>query len=189
MENRNKEQKTMDEMNDEELFIAYRAGDGVALEVLVERVRVPLFRAIFRHVGERTAAEDIFQDTIERVMRHRRQYDPSKPFRGWLWSIAKNRALDHLRTRGREVLRDDIEMEHAAAADPESVAAGREAVGRLSEAIRALPEEQREVFLMREEAGMSFADIAKATGAPLGTVLSRMHYALNKLKEVIEEPS
>lgn len=179
----------MHDMNDEELFMAYRDGNSAALEVLVDRVRAPLFRTILRHVGERTTAEDIFQDTLERIIRHRRQYDASKPFRGWLWSIAKNRSLDHLRKRGREVLRDDVQAEQSDMANPEDLSASRETMGLLSRAIQSLPEEQRDVFLMREEAEMSFADIAKATGAPLGTVLSRMHYALNKLREVIEKPS
>ena len=176
-------------MNDEELFVAYRDGNDAALEVLVDRVRLPLFRSIMRHVGERSIAEDILQDAIERIIRYRRRFDASKPFRGWLWSIAKNRSLDHLRRRGREVSQDDANVAQTDYADPETVSADRETFSRLTKAIQALPDEQREVFLMREEAGMTFAEIAKSAGAPLGTVLSRMHYALSKLREAIEEPS
>lgn len=173
-------------MSDEELFVAYRGGDEAALEALVERIKAPLFRTILRHVRDVQHAEDILQDTIERIIRHKSRYDPSKPFRGWAWSIAINRSLDHLRRRGREILTGEI-IEPADHATPESESAGRETFARLKEALRALPAEQRKVFLMREEAGMSFAEIAKSLGAPLGTVLSRMHYALSKLRDAIGE--
>ena len=177
----------MSQISDEDLFVAYREGDSMAMETLVNRIQAPLFRTILRNVGDRFLAEDILQDTIERIIRHRRQFDPSRTFRGWAWRIAINRCVDHFRRSGREVVEEDLDIRPSSNADPETLAASREIAGQLGKAIKALPDEQREVFLMREEAGMSFADIASATDAPLGTVLSRMHYAMRKLKGAVKE--
>ena len=174
-------------MSDEALFVAYCDGDENALEMLIERIREPLFRTIVRNVGDVTVAEDVFQDTVERIIRHRSSFDRTRPFRGWAWKIAINRCFDHLRRKGRELSHDDIDREKSHYADPETIAANREILGRVGKAVRDLPDAQREVFLMREEASMTFAQIAEATGKPLGTVLSRMNYAMNKLRDAVEE--
>ena len=187
MQERINRQKAMHCLSDEDLFVAYREGDAAALEILVDRIKAPLFRTILRNVGDRFLAEDILQETVERIIRHRRRFDPSKTFRGWVWRIAINRSFDHLRRRWREVADDDLHREPSREADPEHQASNREIAGKITKAVQALPPEQRDVFLMREEAGMSFAEIAKTIDAPIGTVLSRMHYALTKLRVTIGE--
>ena len=125
----------MSELTDEALFMAYRGGDASALEALVDRIRAPLFRTIVRHVRDRFLAEDILQETIERIIRHRGKYDPSSPFRGWAWKIAINRSIDHIRRRGREIYDDRIETRASADAGPEEQAAGRERVSKLARAL------------------------------------------------------
>lgn len=183
---RNTVQKRMETMSDEALFMKFVEGDAASLEELVERIRAPLLRTIMRHVGNTATAEDVFQDALERVIRHKKTYDPSKPVRGWIWSIAINRSVDYLRRGGREIF-PEVLPERTDGATPESLALSRQSMSRINAAILSLPVEQREVFLMREEAGLSFAQISEATGAPLGTVLSRMNYALKKLRDAVED--
>lgn len=177
----------MSDTSDEALFIAFREGDPDALEILLNRIKTPLYRTILRTVGDKFLAEDIFQETVERIIKNKKQYDPAMPFRGWVWKIAYNRSLDHLRKRGREISYDDISNQAASDGNPESSALKNERKSKLLQAIQTLPDEQREVFLMREEGEMSFAEIAKALNAPMGTVLSRMRYALEKLREALRE--
>jgi len=81
---------------------------------------------------------------------------------------------------------DDPAAARSRHADPEQTAIGREKVARFVNALETLNDRQREVFLLREEAGLSFAEISKSTGRPLGTVLSQMHTALKKLAKALE---
>lgn len=178
----------MSDTSDEALFIAFREGDSDALEVLLNRIKTPLYRTILRTVGDKFLAEDIFQETVERIIKNKHRYNSTMPFRGWVWKIAYNRSLDHLRKRGRDIPYDDgISGQVISEGNPEVSAIKNERKAKLLKAIQTLPDEQREVFLMREECEMSFAEISKTLNAPLGTVLSRMRYALEKLREALKE--
>jgi len=174
-------------MSEEELFWAYREGNEMAMEMLLGRIGRPLFRSILRQVGDRSIAEDIFQDTLERIVRHRRKFDAKRSFRGWVWSIAIRRCIDHFRRHKREVPLENPDYGRSRQADPEQTAIGREKLARFARALEGLADQQREVFLLREEAGLSFATISDTTGRPLGTVLSQMHAALKKLHKALEE--
>ena len=147
------------EMSDEELFVAYREGNMTAMEMLLSRMGRPLMGTILKRVGDRDVAEDIFQDTLERIVRHRKRFDAKKSFRGWAWSIAMNRCVDHLRRKGREAPMEEPAAARSHHADPELTAIGREKIARFTGALETLNERQREVFLLREEAGLSFSSV------------------------------
>lgn len=169
---------------DEELLKKYQSGDASGFEELIERYRGPLHTVIFRMVGERTDAEDIFQETFIRVLRHGGRFDFERRFSTWVYSIATNLCRDALRKRRRSPVLAAVEAEGTESGpDPEHDSFRGEVRAALDAALSKLPDEQREVFLLREYGGMSFKEIAGMTGANINTVLGRMHLAVKKLRE------
>ena len=178
------------EPSDEELMGRYRRGDGGAFAVLVQRHRARVFAFLKRLTQDSARAEDVLQETWLRVVRGAAGYQPTARFTTWVYTIARNACLD---TARREVHRTAEPLgEEAADAgtpwnDPERGASSAELRLRLEAAVAALPAEQREVFLLRELAGVAFAEIALITRAPTPTVKSRMRYALESLRRQLAE--
>jgi RNA polymerase sigma-70 factor (ECF subfamily) len=176
------------EAPDEELMLAYRQGDAGAFETLYARHKGPLYRFVLRSVRERGLAEELYQEIWMRVIEARGRYAVQARFTTWLYTIAHNRLADHWRKRGLKL----VELEdHDAAAppadEPESRAQGRQSLQRFAAALAALPEAQREAFLLHEESGLSVADIAAATGVGEQAAKSRVRYALAKLREAMAD--
>lgn len=181
----------MDE-SDEALMLRFQAGEPRAFEALVRRHRTPVFSFLLRLTGDRGRAEDLCQETFLKVVKAAAGWEDRARFQTWLYSIARNLAVDESRrmafrraepldgegTSAREAVAEDLPPDRAADA-----ALLRP---KLEAAIAALPEEQREVFLLREYAGLRFAEIAVATGTPENTVKSRMRYALEALRERLD---
>jgi len=182
------------EAADEQLMIAYRDGEAAAFETLYARHRGPLFRFVLRSVKARGEAEELFHDVWLRVIEARERYTPSARFTTWLYTIAHNRVVDHWRRRGLKLASldssydaDDPPLEPAAAPqdEPQRRAELNQELHRLGVALAALPAAQREVFLLREEAGLSLPEIAEVTGIDLEAAKSRLRYALAKLREAL----
>lgn len=170
-------------ISDEELFVSYRRGDEGALAELLSRHRGPLFNVIYRMTGDWHEAEDIFQETLVRVFNHRAKFDSGLKFSSWLYAIATNLCRDLHRKRARSPLVAAAEPpEPASGLNPERELMESELKSAIGAALATLPEEQREVFLLREYGGLSFKEIAKLTRTNLNTVLGRMHLAMKKLK-------
>jgi len=176
--------------SDERLMDRFRRGDARAFEVLVRRHRTPLFSFLVRLTGDRARAEDLCQETFLRVVGAADGWTPRARFQTWLYAIARNQAIDESR---RQALRRadplDAHPAQAVAADdpsPDRAADGALLRPRLEAALAALPEEQREVFLLREYAGLRFHEIAEVTGTAENTVKSRMRYALEALRARLE---
>jgi RNA polymerase sigma-70 factor (ECF subfamily) len=172
---------------DEELMIAYRDGNAGAFETLYARHRARLFRFVLRSVKERGMAEELFQDVWMRVIEARDRYAPKARFTTWLYSIAHNRLIDHWRRTGLFVVSLDDDVPVASGDNPERQVEARQGLERFARALEALPPAQREAFLLHEEAGMSVAEIAQATGAGEEAAKSRLRYALAKLKAAVDE--
>ena len=176
---------------DEQLMLAYREGDAGAFEELYRRHKGALYRFVLRSIRERALAEELYQEIWMRVIEARGRYQPQAKFSTWLYTIAHNRIVDHWRKRGLSVVSlddaDDPPAEAAAspASNPLRQLEGREKLQRFARALEALPPAQREAFLLHEEAGMSVAEIARATGANEEAAKSRLRYALSKLKEAV----
>jgi RNA polymerase sigma-70 factor (ECF subfamily) len=174
---------------DEALMLAYRAGDAAAFDRLYARYKGALFRFVLRSVRERAAAEEFYQEIWMRVIESRSRYAPQAKFSTWLYTIAHNRLVDAWRKGGLALVsldcEDDPPPEPAAppSSDPQRTLEARERLARFLRALGALPAAQREAFLLREEAGLSIAEIAKVTGADEEAAKSRLRYALAKLKE------
>jgi RNA polymerase sigma-70 factor (ECF subfamily) len=183
---------------------AYQRGDATAFAELVTRHERPLWCFLRRFVRDEGAAEDLLQETFMRVIHGAAAWQPNAKFSTWLYTIGRNLCIDHARKlQHRRTLSLDG---HAAGADDasprlheqlsgadrgaERSALNRELATRLDRAIAALPEPQREVFVMREVLELPFAEIAQAVGASEATVKSRMRYALQRLRsELGETPS
>lgn len=174
---------------DETLMLRYRAGDTAAFALLYERHKGPLYRYLLRHCGLPTVAEELFQDVWLNIVRSREQYVVQAKFSTYLYRVAHHRLIDsYRRQRGGPGRWDDgaspaVEDLPLGETDtPENQLHTRTLVTRLMELIRALPEVQREAFLLREEAGMSIEEIAMTTGVEHETAKSRLRYAINRLR-------
>jgi RNA polymerase sigma-70 factor (ECF subfamily) len=172
---------------DEELMLAYRDGDAGAFEILYGRHRARLYRFVLRSVKERGLAEELFQDVWMRVIEARRRYAPTAKFTTWLYAIAHNRLVDHWRRKGLSVVQLDEDPPVAGPDNPEIQAQARQGLERFARALEALPAAQKEAFLLHEEAGMSVAEIAQATGANEEAAKSRLRYAIAKLKAAVHD--
>ncbi len=186
--------------SDESLMLRYRDGDVRAFELLVTRHRKALFNFILRFVRDTAQAEDVTQETFLRLVKGADAYERQAKFTTWLYTIARNLCVDAAR-RGKHRKAAsldapigeedgstsllDLVADGGAAVDRQ--AQSRELALRLRQAIEALPDEQREIFLLREVADLQFNEIAKVIGCPENTVKSRMRYALEKLREALEE--
>ena len=179
------------EQSDEQVFEAFRAEEQGAYRELIERYHDDLLRFLTRMVGDRAAAEDIFQDTFLQVHISAASFDSSRRFRPWLFTIAANKARDYLRKKNRrktvelsapikksepgssfvDLLEVDVPAPDAAMDLSERDEMVQEALGQLGPALR-------EVLLLAYFQRLSYAQIAEDLGIPLGTVKSRMHSAV-----------
>jgi RNA polymerase sigma-70 factor (ECF subfamily) len=177
----------MTQAPDEELMLAYRDGDAGAFETLYTRHRARLFRFVLRGIKSRASAEELYQEIWMRVIEARATYQPSAGFTTWLYTIAHHRMVDHWRRAGLSVV--SLEGMELAGSDPgpQEHAQGREALTRFAAALESLPPPQREAFLLHEEAGLSVAEIAAATGSNEEAAKSRLRYALAKLKAAVDD--
>lgn len=185
-----------DEAN-ETLMVRFRGGDPRAFELLLERHQKPIFQFVFRSVGVKAVAEELTQETFLRVIKQKDHYEERARFTTWLYTLARNLCIDHSRRmqhrRAKSLDAVDEEghslLERTAdkALSVERQAVSEELQKKLRAAIETLPDDQREVFLLREEADLSFKEIAEIVGISENTVKSRMRYALTKLRSLLEE--
>lgn len=188
----------------DDLVLQAKRGERGALEALLVRCQRPLLSFVYRMVGrDRALAEDLTQDVFLRVVGNLDRFEPerlpkladgeqesaraTRAFEKWLYTIARNRIRDHWRASRPQVSLDDDAAEPAAPAVEPWRAIEEEARGKeVEKAIDRLPFAQREVLTLRLHAGLTFAEISEVMGAPLGTSLARMRYALANLKRLLE---
>jgi RNA polymerase sigma-70 factor (ECF subfamily) len=176
---------------DEDLMLAYAAGEAAAFDALYARHKGGVYRYLLRQCRQGGVADELFQDVWMNLIRARASYAPTAKFTTWLYRLAHNRLIDHYRASAHLTLvsADDEVHEDAIAAlpgargdDPRVRAENRELGERLRAAVAALPSAQREAFLLQQEGGLSLAEIAELTGVGTETVKSRLRYALAKLR-------
>lgn len=162
-----------------------RQGDTRAFEELARQLERPLYRHALRITGRDVDAEDVVQDALLSAWRSLASFEGTS-FRAWIFRIATNRALDRLRAKKRRPElpldppsddSDESAWPEPAAPGPDllQIAADREALGVVEEAIAALPEDQRAALLLRDVEGFAYEEIAMITMAEMGTVKSRIH--------------
>jgi len=172
-------------------MLRYRDGDVAAFEALYRRHNDALYRYLVRLCRHRDSAEDIYQEVWGKIINARARYRPTAKFTTFLYRVAHNCFIDHIRRNKRHTLTVDIEPDHQPdTADSTEMQVERSlARRRLVRALRELPDEQRDVFLLHEEAGLSLNDIASVTGTNRETAKSRLRYAVRKLRIAIDEPA
>jgi RNA polymerase sigma-70 factor (ECF subfamily) len=187
---------SFEDMSDEDLMLSYADGEVGAFEVLVSRHERPLFHFILRSCHNRDRAEEILQEVFLRVIKYSQSYKPTAKFTTWVYTIARNLCIDKARKRSRAT---EISLDQPRGSDPDGQSLGeRMADGgavsatvdyertafreKLLAALDELPDEQREVFIMREFSGLKYREIADAVGCKVPTVKSRMRYALQTLR-------
>jgi len=181
---------------------AYQAGDLAAFQELLARHERPLWTFLRRFVGDAATAEDLLQEVFLRVVRAAGEWKGEAKFSTWLYTIARNLCTDqarravHRRAQSLDapagpasaydsgpILVDRVTAGRSGGrGEPEDAAMNRQLRAEIDRAVDTLPDDQREVFLMREVMDMPFAEIARAVDASEPTVKSRMRYALEKLR-------
>src|SRR5262245_44717234 len=182
----------MERDEDSALMLRYASGELGAFNQLYERHKAALYRYLLRHTRRREAADDLFQEVWSRVIASRARYQPLAKFTTFLFSIAHNCFIDSCRRAGSAptAQADDLEDHEHALVDsdhrgPEREAQSLQIAERLRAALARLPDEQREVFLLHEEGGLSLDEIAELTGVGMETAKSRLRYALAKLRQAL----
>ena len=177
----------------------FLAGNMNGFNNLYIRYERQLFFYIKSMVYSRETAEDIFQEVWLQVIKKLPKFSFKGVFRNWLYTIAHHKTIDFIRKSGKEKtvsisqkLTDEAGLTYEdiledKAPDIISQLTAKELEKKLEEIVKELPDLQREVFLLRCDAGMKFKEIAKLTKVSLNTVLGRMHYALKKVRAIIDE--
>jgi RNA polymerase sigma factor (sigma-70 family) len=182
-------------ISDEALLERLRAGDASAGETLVKRHCQSLLRYLQRLCGDDHVAEELHQQTWLSVLDHMDRFSATTSgggFKAWLFRIATNKFNDHWRSRGREKSAHEGLRLISDQSFPEASQrlSGTEQELKLKRAIDRLPEAQRQVLLLRYYSDLKFTEIAQMLGCPLNTALGRMHKAMLKLREMMnEEPA
>lgn len=170
-----------------------RRHDPDLLDRLIEQYQHRLLRYLVYLSGNRELAEDLFQETWIRVLERGHQYDGKHEFSTWLYAVARNLTIDYLRKKSPVSLDGLMEDEEHAPLEPADtrpmaweVVQQHEQAERISAALVGIPAEYRETVVLRFQEGLSLDEIVAVTGAPLGTVKSRLYRGLNMLMGRLE---
>ena len=177
---------------DEELVEACLAGEESAFDVLLGRWEKRIRGAIYRLVGSDEEARDLCQEAFLKAYKSLRSFKQEARFSSWLYQIALNLCRDRMRRRRGKTMVSLDELEEGGAAMP---VAGPTALDMLQErdtsrlvaqAIEALPDEQREVIILKEYQGLTFLEIAQVLDVPISTVKTRLYRGLDQLRVRLE---
>ncbi len=179
--------------SDESLMLGYAAGDAVAFETLYRRHKGPVYRYMLKLCRHEAVAEELFQDVWMKLINARESYVASAKFTTWLYKLAHNQFIDHYRKQTVRIVEDhstdidDMEHDQQSKSNPEQQVQVEQSIDQFTKLLDALPNEQREVFLLKEEAGMSIADIAETIGINHEAAKSRLRYAITKLRSGLNQ--
>jgi RNA polymerase sigma factor (sigma-70 family) len=181
-------------VSDQELIRNYLSGNEQALEFLIRRHKRNIYSVIYLMVRNRDLADDLFQETFIKIIHTLRKgsYNEEGKFLPWAARIARNLCIDHMRKSQRDLTITDTAgndlLSFLSVADeeqPNPYEQHRQEVG-LKQVILQLPQEQRDVLIMRHWGNLSFKEIADLTEVSINTALGRMRYALSNLKKMLE---
>jgi RNA polymerase sigma-70 factor (ECF subfamily) len=186
----------LQQFSDQELVKRFVQGDEPSIEVLINRHKNKVFTYIILIVKNQQLAEDIFQDTFIKVIRSLKEgkYKDNGKFVSWVIRIAHNLTIDHFRKEKQigTFSNDDYETDifnsrKLADSTIEDILVENQIVREVKLLIEELPEDQKQVILLRHYGGLSFKEIAEQTGVSINTALGRMRYALINLRKLIEQ--
>jgi len=169
---------------DEELMLEVRNGAGETLGVLFDRYHGPLYNFYAKLTGDRTLSEDLVQEVFLRILKYRQSYQPGTPFRAWIYQIARNARVDHYRKTPKQV---SFEPEMAPPVLPKDAAQESQEAELLHHAMMQMPEEKREILILSRFQELKYEEIARLLGCELGTVKTRIHRAIQELRQVFRQ--
>ena len=183
-------------LSDQDLVQAYIKGDQSAIETLINRHRSKVYTYILLTIKNQQLAEDLFQETFIKVIQSLRsgKYRDNGRFLSWVIRISHNLIIDHFRKEKQmnAVSNDDSDLDlfnsrKLADQNIEDILVNNQIMYEIRLLINELPDDQREVVLLRHYGGLSFKEIAEQTGVSINTALGRMRYALINLRKLIKE--
>lgn len=166
------------------------AGSEEAFAEIVKRYQRPVFSIIVRMVRDAGLAEDLTQETFIKAFRALKSFDPKRKLSSWLFTIAHNTAIDHLRRKALQTVpleaesegHDLLETLPAAGVDtPERAAMSRELAQAFERELRAMRPEYAEILVLRFQEGLAYEEISEVTGLPIGTVKTHLFRARRQL--------
>lgn len=179
-----------DQISDTHLMIRYRDGDVDAFDELYHRHKSTLYRFMVNSCNSNAVAAELFQDVWARVVNGRHGYSDSAPFAAWLYRIARNRLIDFYRSDKNSKLTTSLDLDNESHVtqlqtplQPDELAELATRKDALSVALATLPDEQREVVLLRHIAGFGVQEISELVNENAETVKSRLRYAFTKLRK------
>lgn len=197
------------QLTDEQLIHSYQKGDAEAFEVLYGRYKNPIYHYFFRQVQAPATADELHQDVWLNIIKSSSGFSQQSSFKTWLYKIAHNRLIDHYRQNSRQalylvssetqhpdhskdIIKDivenisetdkPIETQARQSHEPEKALQEQQICKMLLDGISALPEEQKEVFLLHEKSGLTLQEIALITDNSFESTKSRLRYAIKKLR-------
>ena len=190
--------QTLDTLSDAELAVAARKGSGDACTALVRRFERPVYNLVGRLVQDSALAEDLTQDAFLKMFRGLGQYDASLRFSSWLFRIAHNTAIDHLRQRRLLIATPRVDEDGetidplASLPDlrgdsPEQAATRRQVGAVLDRSIDTLRPEYQAAVVLRHHEDLDYEEIAEVMDLPLGTVKTYLHRARKELAALLRE--
>ena len=183
----------MEGTSDEDLMLSYQQGNAAAFEVLYERHKGGVYRYLLAKCYRQEIAEELFQDVWMKLIVARDRYEISAKFTTYLYRLAHNHFIDYYRKTRTDVFQkkdqdEDVEqiMANGQKQADEQLEIQRQ-TETLSQLVDCLPDEQREAFMLKEEAGLTVAEIAEVTGVSAEAAKSRLRYAVKKLRAGLKE--
>ena len=180
----------LNDMSDEMLMQAYAENDKLAFDKLYERFRLPLYRYMHRQISvQEEVLNELYQDVWLKLINNRKQYQVKASFKTYLYQIAVNTIRDYFRRESVRKIMSNIEDDTAlegSGLSPDEDLAQKQLMRQFKKILNELPQEQKDVFLLREEAGLTSVQIAEVMQTSVDTVKSRMRYAVSRLKAAIE---
>ena len=182
-------------LNDQQLIVEYLEGSDRAFEVLLNRHKDKIYTSIYLFVKDRDLAEDIFQDVFIKIIRTLRngKYNHEGKFLQWAMRISYNMCVDHFRKNKKKTkvsateTFDIFDVLESPEDNKETSIIKSQLHQRVRELVDQLPEEQREVVILRHYADMSFKEISQLTRVSINTALGRMRYALINMRKMVSE--
>lgn len=171
---------------DEELMSQVRNGVADGLGVLFDRYQMPLFNFFYKMTGNRTTSEDLVQEVFFRILKYRQSYREGTPFKAWMYQIARNARVDLFRRQRPEVSWEP-EMEPAVA--PSDSTQQQQETQMLYRALLQMSEEKKEVLILSRFQGLKYEEIAQLLGCEVNTVKTKVHRALQELRELFYRPN
>jgi RNA polymerase sigma-70 factor (ECF subfamily) len=182
-------------LSDDDLLGRFASGERAALEELFRRYRQPAYRVAFRLLGNEADALDAVQEGFVKALTHLAGFQGRSSFKTWLLRVISNAALDLGRQRGR---RETLSLDAGPSGEPShdgllSMDETSQGLDRaelrllLDQALAILSSVQRQTFVLYAEAGLSYREVAEVMGTSIGTVMSRLYYARQKLRAFLNE--